>query len=181
MLRAAVFCGSHSGTDPIFRETATGLGTLLGSRSLGLVYGGGQVGLMGAVADAVLHAGGEVIGVIPECLAREEIAHQGITELRVVDSMHTRKAQMAKLADLFITLPGGLGTLDELCEILTWAQLRIHRKPCGLLNLEGYFDPLLAVFDRAVEKGFLRPEQRALLHVASQPEELLDRLLAARV
>jgi uncharacterized protein (TIGR00730 family) len=176
MQRLCVFCGSSAGADPRFREAAEQLGRLLARRAVGLVYGGGRVGLMGILADAVLSHGGEVIGVIPKALARKEVAHLGLSELRVVDSMHSRKALMADLADGFIALPGGLGTLDELCEILTWAQLGLHRKPTGILNPAGYFDLFLAFLDRAVSERLVRPEHRALVLVASDPEALLDRM-----
>lgn len=144
-----------------------------------MVYGGGRIGLMGRVADAVLAGGGTVIGVIPEALSGKEIAHSGLTELRIVRSMHERKAMMADLADAFIALPGGFGTLDELCEILTWVQLGLHHKAVGLLNVEGFFDPLLAMLDHAVGEGFLRLEHRAVLHVDNDPERLLQTVLSA--
>jgi uncharacterized protein (TIGR00730 family) len=147
-------------------------------RGLGLVTGGGSIGLMGVLADAALELGGEVIGVIPRGLASREIAHHGLTELRIVESMHERKATMAALADAFITLPGGLGTLEETLEALTWAQLGIHDKPVGLLNVGGYYDPLLALLARAVEEGFARPEHVGLLLAAESPARLLDRLAA---
>lgn len=149
---------------------------MLAQRKLSLVYGGGRVGLMGSIADAVLKEGGEVIGVIPESLVRREVAHTGLNDLRVVQSMHERKALMAELADAFIALPGGFGTLDEFCEILTWAQLGLHGKPCGLLNVEGYFDPLLALFDRAVEDRFLHPKHRSMVITADDPEMLLEKM-----
>jgi uncharacterized protein (TIGR00730 family) len=148
------------------------------SRGIGLVYGGGSVGLMGLLADAVLAGGGMVDGVIPRRLARKEIAHAGLTRLHRVGSMHERKALMADLSDAFVALPGGMGTLEELAEILTWAQLGLHRKPCALLDVEGYWRPLVAFFDHAVEEGFLRPGHRALLLVETDPEALLDRLAA---
>lgn len=151
---------------------------MLAQRKLSLVYGGGRVGLMGSIADTVLKEGGEVIGVIPESLVRREVAHTGLNDLRVVQSMHERKALMAELADAFIALPGGFGTLDEFCEILTWAQLGLHGKPCGLLNVEGYFDPLLALFDRAVEDRFLHPKHRSMVITADDPEKLLDKDVA---
>ncbi len=145
-----------------------------------LVYGGGRVGLMGVVADAALAAGGEVIGVIPEALALMEIAHDGLTELRIVDSMHARKAMMADLSDAFVAMPGGFGTFEEFCEILTWAQLGIHRKPCGLLNTAGYYSPLISMFDRAQAEAFVRPDHRRLALQAAEPEDLLNRLEAWR-
>ncbi|EGK70388.1 Putative lysine decarboxylase [Methyloversatilis universalis FAM5] len=177
-MRVCVFCGSRSGDDPVHADATRRLGTLLASRGHGLVYGGGHIGLMGVVADAVLAAGGEAIGVIPHHLQQLEVAHPGLTQLHVVDSMHTRKALMADLADAFIAAPGGFGTLDELCEILTWAQLGLHRKPAGLLNVAGYFDPLLAMFDQAVSAGFLSPAHRALILSDDDPARLLDRLAA---
>jgi uncharacterized protein (TIGR00730 family) len=149
---------------------------MLAERRLGLVYGGGNIGLMGAVADAALAAGGEVIGVIPHALEQRELAHHGCTELRVVDSMHERKAMMADLADAFIALPGGFGTLDEFCEVLTWAQLGIHSKPCGLLNVAGFWDALLAQLDHSVACGFVRAEHRNMVAVEREPSALLDRL-----
>jgi uncharacterized protein (TIGR00730 family) len=150
---------------------------VLAHRGIGLVYGGGSEGLMGAVADAALAAGGEVIGVIPETLVARELAHARLTMLHVVRSMHERKARMAELSDAFVTLPGGFGTLDETCEMLTWTQLGIHKKPCGILDVDGYFAPLLAFLDSAVEEGFLRPENRALVDLDTEPERLLSRLL----
>jgi hypothetical protein len=153
---------------------------VLAQRKLALVYGGGRVGLMGSIADAVLEQGGEVIGVIPESLVRREVAHTGLSDLRVVQTMHERKALMAELADAFIALPGGFGTLDEFCEILTWAQLGLHGKPCGLLNVEGYFDPLLALFDRAVEDRFLHPKHRSMLITADDPKMLLEEMSSYR-
>jgi len=176
MQRLCVFCGSSAGADPRFREAAEQLGKLLARRAVGLVYGGGRVGLMGILADAVLSHGGEAIGVIPKALARKEVAHLGLSELRIVDSMHARKALMADLADGFIALPGGLGTLDELCEILTWGQLGLHRKPTGILNPAGYFDLFLEFLDRAVSERLLRPEHRSRVLVESEPEALLDRI-----
>ena len=156
------------------------LGRWLAQEKLSLVYGGGRVGLMGSIADAVLEEGGEVIGVIPESLVRREVAHTGLTDLRVVQTMHERKALMAELSDAFIALPGGFGTLDEFCEILTWAQLGLHKKPCGLLNVEGYFDPLLALFDRAVDDGFLHSKHRSMLITADDPERLLEEMVKYR-
>lgn len=176
MKRICVFCGSSAGNRPEYREAARQMGEALARRGIGLVYGGGRVGLMGALADGALAAGGEVIGVIPEALLRWEVGHLGLTELRVVDSMHTRKATMAELSDAFIGLPGGFGTLEELCEVLTWAQLGIHPKPCGLLNVAGFFDPLLTLFDHAVSEGFLRSQHRALVLEEVEIEPLLDRL-----
>jgi uncharacterized protein (TIGR00730 family) len=171
-----IFCGSSLGSRPAYREAAQAMGEVLVKRGLGLVYGGGNVGLMGLIADAVLAAGGEAIGVIPEFLAEKEIAHTGLTQLHIVNSMHDRKALMAELADAFIALPGGYGTLEEFCEILTWAQLGLHQKPQGLLNVEGYYAPLLQLFDRAVDDQFLRADLRNLVIEADDPEVLLDRL-----
>ncbi|MBW4598036.1 MAG: TIGR00730 family Rossman fold protein [Calothrix sp. FI2-JRJ7] len=168
-----VFCGSSMGIRSSYKQSAQKLGETLANLGLKLVYGGASVGLMGIVADAVLSNGGEVIGVIPEFLANKEIAHIGLSQLYIVDSMHERKTKMAELADAFIALPGGYGTLEEFCEILTWAQLRLHEKPCGLLNIEGYYDPLLKLFDQAVTEQFLKPDLRALVLQASEPEELL--------
>jgi uncharacterized protein (TIGR00730 family) len=174
--RVCVFTGSSSGTKPEYSAAAAELGRQLAARGIGLVYGGAHVGLMGAVADAVLAQGGEVIGVIPEALVAKEVAHTGLTELRVVGSMHTRKALMADLADGFLALPGGWGTLDEFFEILTWAQLGIHRKPCGLLNVGGYFDGLLAFMEHSITEGFVRREYQSMVTVSDSPADLLERL-----
>lgn len=171
--RICVFCGSSSGANPRFAELAEQLGGLLAAQGLGLVYGGASVGLMGRLADAALAGGGEVIGVIPQSLVDMEVAHDGLSDLRVVASMHERKAAMADLADAFIALPGGIGTLDELAEVLTWAQLGLHTKPIGLLDANGYFGPLLAFFDRAVRDRFLQPAHRAMLLVEDEPGRLL--------
>jgi hypothetical protein len=179
MRRVCVFTGSNTGARPGYTAAARELGTLLAVRGIGLVYGGGRVGLMGTVADAVLAAGGEAIGVIPEPLVAKEVAHVSLTELHVVGSMHQRKALMADLADAFVAMPGGWGTLEEFFEVITWAQLGLHRKPCGLLNTDGYFDSLLAFLDHAVRERFVRSENAALLTVAGAPAELLDRLGAA--
>jgi uncharacterized protein (TIGR00730 family) len=176
MNRVCIFCGSNPGTSPAYAEAARAMGTALARRGLGVVYGGGNVGLMGEVADAALAAGGRVVGVIPRSLMEKELGHAGCQELLVVATMHERKARMAELSDAFVALPGGFGTLDELCEALTWGQLGLHDKPCALLDVEGYFRPLLELFDRAVEEGFLRPENRALLLEDTEPERLLDRL-----
>lgn len=176
MRRVSVFCGSNSGAHPSYAEAARGVGEHLARRGIGVVYGGGRVGLMGHVADAALRAGGEVIGVIPETLFSREVAHEGLTQLFVVHSMHERKARMAELSDAFMALPGGLGTLEELCEVLTWAQLRIHVKACGILNVERYYDPLLALFDHAVREGFVRKEHRALVIDDADPARLIERL-----
>jgi hypothetical protein len=178
MKRICVFCGSNAGHKPVYREAAVSLGRLLAERGLEIVYGAGNIGLMGALADACLEAGGSVIGVIPESLVGLEVAgravdHPSLTRLEVVDSMHTRKARMAALADGFIALPGGFGTFEELCEVLTWAQLGFHTKPVGLLNVAGFFNPLLALFDQAVEEGFLRAQNRAMALTATDAEALL--------
>jgi uncharacterized protein (TIGR00730 family) len=174
MDRICVFCGSNTGRNGKYVEAAVALGEALVERRLGLVYGGGWVGLMGQVANTVLAAGGQVVGVIPKALADLEVAHQGLTELHVVGSMHERKALMAELSRGFIALPGGFGTFEELCEVITWTQLGFHGKPCGILNIEGYFDPLLAMFDHATREGFIKPAHRELVQVEGQPGRLLD-------
>jgi uncharacterized protein (TIGR00730 family) len=176
--RICVFCGSSFGSRSVYRDAAREVGRELARRGIGLVYGGGNVGLMGAVADAALEAGGEAVGVIPRALVDREIDHRGLTELHVVDSMHERKALMAGLSDAFLALPGGIGTFEELCEAMAWAKLGIHAKACGVLNIAGYFDPLLEMMDRAVAEGFLAPEERALLVAESDASRLIDRLLA---
>jgi uncharacterized protein (TIGR00730 family) len=175
-----VFCGSSPGARPSYAATARALGQALAERGLRLVYGGGRVGLMGAVADAALAAGGEVVGVIPQHLLDREVGHEGLTELRVTASMHDRKALMAELADGFIALPGGLGTLEELAETLTWSQLGLQDKPFGLLDVEGFYDPLLAFLDHTVTERFVTPEHRRLVLSAGDPHVLLDRLAAWR-
>ncbi len=174
MKSLCVFCGSRSGTEGAYDEAAGALGRALAAEGITLVYGGGRVGLMGVVADAALGAGGEVVGVIPRALLEREIAHTGLTDLRVVGSMHERKALMSELSEGFIALPGGTGTLEEFFEVLTWAQLGEHRKPCGLLNAGRYYDPLLAVFDHMVQQGFLSEEHRAMVLVETGPEALLE-------
>lgn len=176
--RVCVFCGSSPGARPVYRQAAAALGAAVARRGLGLVYGGGHTGLMGTVADAALAAGGRVVGVIPRGLQVREVAHRALTELRVVGSMHERKAAMAAHADAFVAMPGGMGTLEETAEALTWSQLGIHRKPVGLLDVAGYFGPLVAFLDHAVAEGFLRPEHRALCLVEREPAALLDRLAA---
>jgi uncharacterized protein (TIGR00730 family) len=178
--RVSVFCGSRSGTDPRYRDAATALARELLQRRLGLVFGGGSVGLMGVVADAVLDGGGEAIGVIPHGLAAREVAHRGLADLRVVSSMHARKALMADLSDAFVALPGGFGTFEELFEVVTWAQLGIHRKPIGLLNVAGYYDHLVRFLDHAVGEGFVSPENRGLVRIEDRPGALLDQLAAWR-
>lgn len=175
--RICVFCGSSLGARPVYRQAAQRLGELLAERGIGVVFGGGCVGLMGVVADAALSKGGEVIGVMPESLVRREIGHQGVTKLHVVETMHQRKALMADLSDAFIALPGGYGTLEEFCEAVTWSQLGIQQKPCGLLNIEKYWDGLLAVLDHAVDEKFVKPENAQLVLVAQTPEWMLERLL----
>jgi uncharacterized protein (TIGR00730 family) len=170
-----VFCGSSPGINGAYADNAQGLGRMLADTDITLVYGGGHVGLMGVVADSVLEAGGTVIGVMPRALVEREISHSGLTELHVVGSMHERKAIMAELAEGFIALPGGTGTLEEFFEVLTWAQLGEHQKPCGLLNTAGYYDPLLQFFDHMVEQRFLKEEHRALMLVEENPESLLGR------
>ena len=178
MQSVCVFCGSSSGFDPAYVDTANALGRLLAAEGLTLVYGGACVGLMGAVADATLAAGGKAVGVLPDFLRRKELAHPKLTELHVVSSMHERKARMAELADGFIALPGGMGTLEEFCEIITWAQLGLHKKPCGLLNVAGYYDGLIAFLDHSARERFVRQEQRDMLVVESDPALLLDRFAA---
>jgi uncharacterized protein (TIGR00730 family) len=173
MKQICVFCGSSFGKDDRYRQATVALGHTLAQQGRTLIWGGGKVGLMGTIADAVLELGGETIGVIPEFMVERELAHEGSTELIEVVSMHTRKAVMAEHADGFIALPGGFGTLDELFEILTWAQLRIHSKPVGLLNVAGYFDPLLQWVDRAVAEGFVRAEHRHAFYVSDEPAALL--------
>src|SRR6478672_1442210 len=170
-----VFCGSSAGARPEYAEAAAAFGRLLAEQTIRLVYGAGNVGLMGVLADAALAAGGSVIGVIPQMLVDRELAHPG-TDLRIVTSMHERKALMAELADAFVALPGGLGTYEELCEVLTWGQLGIHAKPVACLNIAGYFDPLERMLDHAVEEGFLRPEQRKLLIMEDDAQQMLVRL-----
>jgi uncharacterized protein (TIGR00730 family) len=178
--RICVFCGSSTGTRPEYLEAARHLGETLASRGLGLVYGGAHVGLMGRVADACRSAGGHVTGVIPERLVDAEVAHVGLDDLRIVGSMHERKALMAELADGFVALPGGFGTLEEFCEVLTWSQLGLHPvpKPCALLDVAGFYEPLVALFDRGVDEGFVRPAHRGLVLVDDDVDLLLDRLAA---
>jgi hypothetical protein len=171
-----VFCGSSAGVRREYRAAAEALARELVARRIGLVYGGGAIGLMGLLADAVLGGGGRVVGVIPHALVAREIAHRGLSDLRVVQSMHERKAVMADLADAFVALPGGFGTFEELCEAITWTQLGLHRKRCGLLNVGGFYDPLLAMFDRAVSEGFIRPSGRDIVVDAVDPAALIDLL-----
>lgn len=177
MKRICVFCGSSSGKSKEFMEAATLLGQELVSHNIGLVYGGSNVGLMGRIADSVLEGGGEAVGVIPHSLVSKEVAHTGLTELRVVNSMHERKAAMVDLADGFIALPGGLGTLEELFEVMTWAQLGFHQKPCAMLNVNGYYDSLIAFLDHAVAQQFVKDIHRNMLIVEEQPADLLQRML----
>jgi uncharacterized protein (TIGR00730 family) len=176
MHRICVFCGSARGARPAYAESARQLGRALVARGVSLVYGGGHVGLMGVIADAVLEAGGEAIGVIPHALAAREVAHQGLTRLHVVNSMHERKAMMAALADAFVAMPGGFGTYEEFFEAVTWTQLGVHRKPCGLLNVNGFYDPIVQFLDRAVSEGFVKPEHRAAILVDTEAGPLLDAL-----
>jgi uncharacterized protein (TIGR00730 family) len=180
MKRICVFAGSNLGVRDEYSAVAQELGRALAQRDVGLIYGGARVGLMGAVANAVLDARGHVTGVIPRALVAKEAAHAGLSELRVVGSMHERKAMMADLADGFIALPGGWGTLEEFFEILTWAQLGLHRKPCGLLNVASYFDRLLSFMAHAIDEGFLKREYGAMVPVSSSPAALLDMLAAYR-
>lgn len=177
-MNLCIFCGSSVGARASYTEAAQRLGTIMVERGVGLVYGGGNVGLMGVIADTVMAAGGTAIGVMPRNLIAREIGHAGITELRVVDTMHQRKALMADLSSGFIALPGGYGTFDEFFEVVTWTQLGLHRKGCGLLNIDGYYDPFIAMLDRAVAEGFIRLENRALVLDDASPDRLLDRVLA---
>ena len=176
--RLCVFCGSTSGNDPAFGELAAQTGRALAERRIGVVYGGGRVGLMGTLADAALAAGGEVIGVIPKPLLARELGHRGLTQLHVVESMHERKALMAELADGFVALPGGIGTLEEIFEAWTWAQLGMHSKPCGLLDAGGFYAPLVGFLDQVVAAGLLRSATRAMLAVATSPDDLLEKFSA---
>jgi hypothetical protein len=178
MKRLCVFCGSSAGHDPAYGALAAQMGRTLAQRGIGVVYGGGRIGLMGVLADAALAAGGEVIGVTPKALLEREHGHGGLTDLRVVDSMHTRKALMAELADGFVALPGGIGTMEELFEVWSWAQLGIHRKPCGLIDVAGFFKPLVSFLDHLVATGFVGSTTRAMLAVASSPDELLAQFAA---
>ncbi len=178
MQRVCVFCGASSGGRAVYAAAARSFGGELACRGLGLVYGGGRVGLMGSVAEGALSGGGEVIGVIPRALVERELAHEGVTELRVVQSLHERKALMAELADAFVALPGGFGTLDELMEQLTWSQLGLHDKPVGLLDVDGYWDPLIALARHATEEGFVREADLAAIAVGADAGALVDRLAA---
>jgi uncharacterized protein (TIGR00730 family) len=178
--RICVYCGSNPGASPAYAAAARALGGEIARRGLGLVYGGASVGLMGAVANAALAGGAEVIGVIPHFFAVKEVAHRGLDELLVVDSMHERKARMAELADGFVALPGGWGTLEEIFEVLTWAQLGLHEKPCGLLDVGGYFDDLYRFLERAVAEAFVREEFRPMIVLENDAGRLLDRFAAYR-
>jgi uncharacterized protein (TIGR00730 family) len=178
MHRVCVYAGSNPGADPAYAEATRALAHELAGRGIALVYGGSRLGLMGVVADTILAAGGEAIGVMPQALVDREIGHPGLTELKIVSSMHERKALMAELADAFVALPGGIGTLEELIEVYTWSQLGIHDKACGVLNVRGYYDGLATFLDHAVSEGFLRPQHRAVLSVAEDPADLLDSLAA---
>jgi uncharacterized protein (TIGR00730 family) len=174
--RLCVFCGSSHGANPIYAEAAKNAGAELARRGIGLVYGGGNVGLMGVIADAVLAAGGDVIGVIPEALMAKEVGHRGLPDLLVVKTMHERKALMAEMSDGFVALPGGIGTFEEFFEIATWAQLGLHAKPCALLNVNGFYDPLLRLIDHAIEEHFVKPKQRDHVIVETDFSALLDRM-----
>ncbi|HEY1170798.1 MAG TPA: TIGR00730 family Rossman fold protein [Verrucomicrobiae bacterium] len=176
MKSVCVFCGSSHGFAPEYEQMAKEMGRAIAARGWTLVYGGGNVGLMGVVADAALAAGGKVIGVIPEALLARELGHRGVTELRVVDTMHERKAMMAELADGFIALPGGIGTFEEFFEVLTWAQLGIHHKPCGLINTRGYYQPVMDLLGNAVKEGFLKAEHQEMVLTAEGVEEMLARM-----
>lgn len=176
MKSIAVFCGSQEGFDPSYMETARILGKKLAQEGIQLIYGGAQVGCMGAVADAVIDHGGKAIGIIPKRLMREEIAHGNLTELHVVETMHERKAMMAELADGFIAMPGGFGTLEEWFEVLTWAQIGYHQKPCSLLNVNNYYTPLLGLFDHMIEQGFVKEEYRQLIIMEKDPGKLVHKL-----
>lgn len=178
MKRICVFCGSNYGANPAYAAAAREVGETLAERGIGLVYGGGKVGLMGEMANGALARGGEVIGVIPEALFAKEVGHMGLTALHVVDSMHDRKGMMADLSDGFITLPGGFGTMEEFFEVLTWAQLGLHRKPCGLLNVDGYYDQLLSLFDSFISQRFARGEHRDFILAEREIAPLLDRIAA---
>jgi len=180
MKRLAIYCGSATPADPLYLEAARDVGRTLAERGIGVVYGGGRLGLMGAVADAALAAGGEVIGIIPQALVDAEVAHRDLTELHVVPGMHERKKAFTDLADGFVTIPGGTGTMDELWEALSWAQLGYHADPVGLLNTAGYYDPLIQFWDRMGEVGFLRPQHRDLLIVADTLDVLLERMASHR-
>ena len=175
--RIAIFCGSSPGANPAYLKAAIDLGNCLVKNKIGLVYGGGNVGLMGAIASSVIDSGGEVIGVIPKALADQEVAYLDLPDLRIVDSMHSRKTLMADLADAFIALPGGMGTIEELMEILTWSQLGFHKKPCGILNISGFYDHLLEFLTRMVKDQFVDPEHQSMLLIDESPDGLLNQFL----
>lgn len=178
-LRAVcVFCGSNAGRDPVYETAAREMGELFAHRGIRLVYGGGGIGLMGAIAKATMAAGGEVIGVIPHALRAKELAYHQLTEMHVVDTMHERKQMMADLSDGFLAMPGGFGTFEEFCETVTWAQLGLHNKPCGMFNVNGYYDRMLAMFDHAVREQFVNPRHRAMIIADSDPGQLLDAMAA---
>ena len=179
--RVCIFCGSSTGVRAEYRAAAEEIAIQLAKRNVDIVFGGGCIGLMGVVADTALAHGSHVIGVIPSAMVAREIAHRGLPDLRVVSSMHERKALMASLSDAFIALPGGFGTFEEFCEVVTWTQLGLHRKPCGLLNVAGSYDPLVGLFDRAVADGFIRPENRQIVVADSDPGMLIERLVARPV
>lgn len=176
MKRICVYCGSSIGKRPEYATAAKALGKALVDRNIGLVYGGASVGIMGLIANTVLELGGEVIGIIPQAIADKEIAHTGLTELKVVANMHERKAMMADYSDGFIALPGGMGTLEELFEVLTWAQLGFHQKPCGVLNVAGYYDHLIAFLEHAVDQEYLKSQHFGMLQTANEPDALLELL-----
>ncbi|OIJ11619.1 Rossman fold protein, TIGR00730 family [Anaerobacillus arseniciselenatis] len=176
MKKIAVFCGASQGCDPCYMEAARALGKLLAEEKIDLIYGGSRMGLMGAVADAVIEAGGNAIGVIPKKLMTVEVAHDQLTELHVVEGMHERKAMMAQLADGFIALPGGAGTLEEWFEVLTWSQIGYHQKPCSLLNINNYYTPLIGLFDHMIEQGFVKKEYKELIILEDDPVKLLQKL-----
>ena len=180
MNRLCVFCGASAGARPEFKTQARRLGAVLADQGIGLVYGGGNVGLMGEIADAALARGGYVIGVMPRALVAKEVAHKGLTDLRIVGSMHERKAMMAELSDGFLAMPGGFGTIEEFVEVLTWSQLGLHNKPCALLNVAGYFDPLLAFVEHAVREGFVRAEHARLVLAGTDPASLVRELATWR-
>lgn len=176
--KLAVFCGSNTGRNPAYKKAAAGLSRSMYKKNIGVVYGGGRIGLMGVVADAMMQLGGEVIGVIPKKLMDKEVGHLGITELKVVETMHDRKAVMAQLSDGFVALPGGIGTLEEIVEVFTWLQIGYHNKPCAFLNTNGYFDKFFDFLDHMVEEGFLSEKQRLTLIVAEDPDDLLTKMEA---
>ncbi len=180
MKRVCIFCGANKGNIPAYAESVRKLGKTLAKRKIGLVYGGGNIGLMGLLADTVMAAGGEAFGVIPRFMKKQEVAHEGLTQLFVVGSMHQRKSKMEELSDGFIALPGGIGTLEEFFEVWSWAQLGIHVKPFGILNVAGYFNPLIAMMDHIVSQGFMKPKHRAMVFVDSDLDALLDKMDAYR-